>query len=235
MTPKTDIIVAVRSTRRYPLEDYFKNCVEGIVKHTSNFRFIFVDDNSDSAGAILVDGIASSFPDSVLIRTHKQNWFTRAHNKGLRLVKTPRAVMINSDCTVDEGWLDELYECWEQANGLGHSIGLVGNQSYDIVNPKWVFAIPGTHPGYVTGHCWLISMKAFFDVSVARNTNGWYLNELNPALAHIRSDVEMCVDLNKCGYKTIMSFHSKVGHIGGKSWGHDLSAVNAIKFDELPD
>lgn len=235
MTPKTDIIIAVRSTRKYPLEKYFETCLDSIVRYTSNYRFIFVDDASDDIGAAAVSNAAARFHDSVLIRTHKQNWFTRAHNKALRLVKTPCAVMINADCGVGEGWLEELYECWTQTESLHGQVGLVGSQSYDTVNPKWVLAVPGVHPGYVTGHCWLVSIKAMFDVSVARGTNGWYLNETNPALLHIRSDVEMCTDMNKCGYKTVMSFHANVQHYGGRSWGHDLSSIDCLRLEDLPD
>lgn len=241
MTPKTDIIVAVRSTARFPLEQYFQTCIDSIVKHTSNYRFIFVDDASDASGAEVVARTAAGFDNSVLIRTHKQNWFTRAHNKGLRLVKTERVVMINSDCGVGEGWLDELYAVWEAAEntdfvkGNYSHIGLVGSQDHAPQNPRFAFAVPGTAPGYVTGHCWLVSVKALFDVSVERGTNGWYLNETNPLLAHIRSDVEMCVDMNKLNYRTVMSFHANVQHYGGKSWGHDLASIGGITIEDLPD
>src|SRR5208337_2776254 len=91
------------------------DCIDSIVKHTSNYRLIFVDDNSDDIGRECISDIASQFRDSVLVRTHFQHWYTRAYNLGLNMVKAPYAVMINSDIVVHEGWLDTFYSNLEAA------------------------------------------------------------------------------------------------------------------------
>lgn len=125
MTPDTDIVIAVRGTPEYPIEEDFEKCVESVTQHTQRYRFIFVDDNSGVTGGLVVERVARQFPNAVLLRTHTQNWFTRAYNKGLRLVRSPRAVAMNADVLVFPGWLDELYSVWDEASEKG-SVGLVG-------------------------------------------------------------------------------------------------------------
>lgn len=233
MTPQTDIIISVRGTRRFPIEEDFKPCVESVVKHTSAYRFIFVDDNSDAVAAAVVSDIASQFPTSVLIRTHRQNWFTRAYNKGLRLVRTPWAVLLNADTVVDEGWLDELYACRDEAAEVLHKpVGLVGSDMSQEEPRRWVDT---PIPGYVTGHCWLVGMEPIFAASNARGMPGWYLDEQRQDAIHIKSDVYMCWDLQRLGYSTIRSHKAKVGHIGGRSWGHLVHEALSVRLDHVND
>lgn len=229
MTPFTDIVICVRATREFPVEKEFQDCVASLVENTNNFRLILVDDNSDREGASVVDRIAAGHPTSIVIRTHRQNWFSKAHNKGLRLVRTPRAVTLNCDTILDKGWLDELYDVWEDAKPLG-PIGLVGSVMSDEEPRRWAKT---WNPGYVTGHCWLLSMEAIAQVSASRGMPGWYLDETKVENAHIRSDVELCWRLNGLGFQTIQSFKSRVGHLGGRSWGHNLSLLSGITANSL--
>jgi len=229
MTPFTDIVICVRATREFPVEKEFQDCVASLVENTSNFRLIFVDDCSDRIGAEVVDQVASHHPTSVVIRTHRQNWFTRAHNKGLRLVRTPRAVTLNCDTVLDKGWLEELYDVWEDSSSLG-PIGLVGSVMSDEEPRRWAKT---WNPGYCTGHCYLLSMEAIGKAAESRGMPGWYFDEVNPGCAHIHSDVELCYRLNGLGYQTIQSFKSRVGHLGGRSWGHNLSLLAGITAQSL--
>ena len=192
MMQATDIVIAVRGTREFPIEVDFENCIESLVKYTTNYRLILVDDNSDEEGRRVVEKVASQFPTSVLIRTHTQNWFTRAYNKGLRMVKTPKAVALNADVICVDGWLDELYEVMKEVEaqpGQANKVGLVGHNGPGDgpEGARWMCTVPGR--GYVTGHCWLLSMDALGKVAAWRRTPGYYLDETNPANAHIRSDI----------------------------------------------
>ena len=223
MAPFTDIVIPYRSNREFPVEAEFTNCVETVTRHTTDFRFLFVDDNSDSVGAAHISDIAAHFPTSLLITTHSQNWFTKATNKGLRLVRTPRGVTLNCDTIVDAGWLDEMYEVWDDVEQqTGKPVGLVGSVLSDEEPRRWRCTEP---PHFVTGHCWLLSMNAINKVSELRGQPGWYLDEINPLCIHIRSDVELSHRLNLMGYQTVESFKSKVGHLGGRSWGHRLGSI----------
>lgn len=217
MTPDTDIVIAVRGTPEYPIEEDFEKCVESVTQHTQRYRFIFVDDNSGVTGGLVVERVARQFPNAVLLRTHTQNWFTRAYNKGLRLVRSPRAVAMNADVLVFPGWLDELYSVWDEASEKG-SVGLVGAVNHDK-EIRWEST---TGEDYVTGHCLLLSMDAIQRVSESRGMPGWYFDEVDYRHAHIFSDVELSQKLNQLGFQTIRAYNTNVAHLGFKAWGGDV-------------
>lgn len=231
MTPQTDIVIPIHGTREFPVERLLDDCFTSIRAHTKDYRLIVVDDFSDPECAAVVDRLCRNFPSCVLLRTHVQNWFTKAVNKGLRMVRTPRAVVLNCDTVVDQNWLEELYDVWREVEEQTFKqVGLVGSVLNPHVNMRWRYTIP---PHYVTGHCWLVSMEAIARAAEQRGMPGWYLDELNPANAHIRSDVELCHRLNGMNYLTVESFRSAVGHHGGKSWGHLLSSLSVITPEYL--
>lgn len=231
MNPFTDILICVHATEEFPCEKEFLACVGSVCAHTANYRFIFVDDcSSPSASKVIMD-CASTFHSSLYLRTHSQNWFTRAHNRGLRLVRTEKAVMLNCDTVVGPGWLDEMYVCWQEANAAGGGrVGLVGSV-YSAEEPRRWFSTKDQ--AYVTGHCWLVDMEIMEEASKDRGQPGRYLNELDYRHAHIHSDVELCWRLNRMGYQTIQSHKSHVQHYGGRSWGHRLSSVYEITPEYL--
>lgn len=222
MTPSTDVIIPVRLTREFASADnYFMHCMDGLLKHTRSIRVIFVDDCSDEHGRSLVEMIARNLPDSLIVRTHKQRWFTRAVNLGLRLVNTPWVVVLNSDTLPHEGWLEELYSVSAEAAKISR-VGLVGSV-YSPEDPRRYITTPP--PGYTTGHCWLLNMEAIWEVARSRGTPNDVLDPLRPDAIHIRSDVYLCYDLNKLNWLTVTSHHSHVDHEAGKSWGHQLHRI----------
>lgn len=232
MTPNTDIVIAVRGTRDYPIEKDFENCIDSLVQHTSNFRLLLVDDNSDAQGADVVARVAAQFPGSILVRSHFQRWFTKAYNLGLRLVRTERVVTLNADTVLGAGWLEELYEVWSEAEAQLGRVGLVGSVLSSDEPRRWANSIQAD---YVTGHCWLLSMSALYEASASRGQPGIYLDETSALNIHIRSDVELCWRLNQLNWATIKSFKSAVGHIGGRSWGHDLWKVQALRLEDVAE
>jgi len=231
-TPYTDIVIGVRGTREFPVEKEFENCIETLVANTRNFRLILVDDNSDEDTRRVVERVAARFPTAVLIRTHTQNWFTKAFNKGLRLVRTQRAVALNMDTVLGEGWLEELYDVWSVVEVEVGPVGLVGSV-YSAEEQRRYHCTHKNTAGYVTGHCWLLSMEAIARCANERGMTGWYLDETNALNAHIRSDIEICWRLNGLGYQTVCSYKSAVGHLGGRSWGHRLAEVQCRTMEKL--
>lgn len=230
MTPNTDIIIPVRGTREFPVEQTFSECVDSICKHTSNFRFIFVDDNSDEICRNAVEQIAARFHSAILIRTNFQHWFTRAINLGLRMVRSPWVVTLNCDTVVDAGWLEELYAVKDDATiGYGQ-VGLVGSVLSEEEPRRYELSVG---QDYVTGHGWLLSMDALTKASVQRGTPGIYLDETRADAIHIRSDVFICWQLNGLGFNCVKSFKSKVGHYGGRSWGHRVGVVQGLRLEDV--
>ena len=231
MIPKTDILITFRSSAPYRTEGYLRDLVDSIVANTPKcYRFIFVDDDCDDIGRAFVDNVANEFPTSLLIRTHLQHWFTRATNIGLRQVRTERAIALNVDTFCGHGWLEELYEVWAEVEKQSNMpVGLVGSVRSCEEARRWDLT-PNASFNYVTGHAWMLNMKAVQHVITAR---GSFLDESRLDMAHIRSDVEVCLLLNKLGYLTVRSFKSHVDHFGGKSWGLSLPTVNAIELGYL--
>lgn len=234
MTPPTDIVLGFHSRSPYNTVSYIQQCVESLKKTTSNYRLIFVDDFSDDEGRKVIQDIAAGFPSSVLIRTNKQRWFTRAFNLGLRMARTPRVVLLNSDCVLGDGWLDELYGVWDEVTAMGAKVGLVGSVFSAEEPRRWAQA---THANgdYVTGHCWLVSMDALFDISNRRGQPGIYLDETKRECIHICSDRDGSWDMSKAGWVVVKSFKSAVGHVAGKSWGHDLARVFSLNLETVND
>ncbi|SRR6266566_5748841 len=215
--------------------EYVKACVESLYQHTPSFgRLIIVDDFSDEQTRSFLYGpeCLGRNRRNIYIRNNSQRWFTRASNTGLRLVETPRAVLLNSDVVLNSGWLEELQDVWAdfESKFPPRKVGLVG----DWGNPHIPFRYQETQePNYVTGHLWLISMQALQEVSVARGDPGRYLNELRPDTIHISSDRIGCYEMNKAGYATVAAYKTPCGHHGGKSWSYDLGRVRAIRLEDV--
>jgi glycosyltransferase involved in cell wall biosynthesis len=218
----TDIVIPIRSSAQFPTIHLFDRCARSVESHTDHFRFIFVDDNSTYQDSEEIARICSRYEQSLYIRTHFQHWFTRAVNIGLRLVRTPYAVVLNCDTVVDTGWLEELYAVKDEVEKNVGKVGLVGSILSGEEPRRYALSVG---QDYVTGHCWLLNMQAMQEVSNFRSTPGWYLDELRADTIHIRSDVYICWDLNHLGWSCVKSFKSAVGHIGGQSWGQILGMI----------
>lgn len=222
MAPQTDIIIPVHDA-----VDYTTACVDSVFTHTKDFRLILVDDFSQRDATDYLLGALKRDPTALYIRTAQQKWFTRASNLGLRMVRTQRCVLLNSDCVVDEGWLDELYNVWSDAEASGLRVGLVGSHLSGEEPRRWANTI---EPGYVTGHCYLLSVPILSDLADRRGNPGWYFDEVHREAVHINSDRYLCYEMNKAGYSPVVSFKAAVGHHGGKSWGYNLARINQIRL-----
>lgn len=225
--PFTDIVIPVHNAL-----PYLQHCVDTVCQHTSNYRIIFVDDFSDPDTKSYLQAAIHDHKDWLLVQTGKQKWFTRASNLGLRLVKTQRALLLNSDTEVNSGWLQELHDVWDDVEKQrpGVQIGLVGSiQCND--GPTRYIESHVRNQGYISGHCYLLSMSVLEELARRRGTPGWYFNEQDPGQIHIASDRIMCWDMNNNGFVTIGCYHAAVGHHGGKSWGHNLGAIPLFTKD----
>jgi glycosyltransferase involved in cell wall biosynthesis len=223
MNPDTDIIITVRISSEFEqVKEDLLNCVNTLREHTHGFRPIFVDDNSEEQYQKWIEDIVKQFEYGLYIRTHHQRWFTRAVNLGLRMARTPYVAVVNCDTVYSQGWLEELYAVKDEVEANTGKVGLVGS-IMSAEEPRRYMLSVGRD--YVTGHCWLLSMQALYEVSAARGTPGIYLDETNPGAIHIVSDVHLCWNLNQQGWQCVKAFKSNVGHIGGRTWGQQLHRI----------
>ena len=230
MTPDTDIIISCHITREFPNEPELEGCINSLVQHTSRYRVILVDDYSDEQGQTFISNLAKNFRDCILIRTHFQHWFTRAFNLGFRMARTPYVVALNSDTIPRAGWLEELYAVKEEATTQLGRVGLVGSIWSGEEPRRWMNSVD---KDYVTGHCWLLSMDALYEISAARGMPGIYLDETQAGAIHINSDVLACWAMNKANWATIKAFKSQVDHYGGRAWGHQVGRISGLTLDHV--
>jgi glycosyltransferase involved in cell wall biosynthesis len=204
--------------------------VELLFEKTQNFRLIMVDDFSDVETSAYLMGVLQRQPISLYIRTAQQKWFTRASNLGLRMVRTPRVVLLNSDCVPEQNWLQELYDVWEDVEtSTKQLVGLVGSVQSAEEPRRWAVSV---EPGYVTGHAVLYAMDALSKISQNRGQEGWYLDEVSQGAIHINSDRFACYEMNRMGLATVAAYKSAVGHHGGKSWGYNLTRINHLRVGD---
>jgi glycosyltransferase involved in cell wall biosynthesis len=224
-----DIVIPIHNA----LED-LKECLATVQQHTSNYRLILVDDCSQDDVQDFLREFGRTNKECIVIRGNKQRWFSRNSNLGLRLVRTSPCILLNSDCVVGQGWIEELLWCWQDAEkqSPGCKIGLVGSVQSDPEPRRYAFI---KEPGYVTGHCLLMNIHAISEVSSRRGMPGWYFDEQRQDAIHIRSDMFMSYDLNRAGYSTIASYKALVGHKGFKSWNADLFRVAGLRLQEVND
>lgn len=224
MNPQTDVVLPVHGKR-----ELVEKLIDGLFLHTQNFRLILVDDFSDVETTAFLMSVLQRQREALYVRTAHQVWFTRASNLGLRLVRTVRAVLLNSDCVVDQGWLEELYDVWQDATDKGLRVGMVGSVLSGEEQRRWV---EYRDPGYVTGHALLLDMGLISELSQSRGTPGWYFDETRQDTIHINSDRFLSYDLNRMGYATVASFKSAVGHYGGQSWGYNLGRLSQLSVGD---
>lgn len=227
--PLTDIIIPVHGAL-----EYLKRCVDTLLTFTPALnRIVFVDDVSDTTTRDYMLGLLDTHKSWLYIRTGSQRWWARASNLGLRMARTERSLLINSDCIVGENWLEEMYDVWDDACSKGLNVGLVGSVLNGGEQRRWMET---KEPNFVTGHCLLLRISILQQASDARGCSGWYFPErpgVDDRCCHIFGDNEICYQFNRMGYATIASFKSAVGHVAGQSWGHDLSKVYGLKGIDL--
>lgn len=123
MGKKCDIILL-----SYESPGLLRKCVESVLDHTRvDSRLIIVDNGSKDKG---VAGYLNSLHGNEKVSVEKifsedNAGFAAGMNKGLRFSQAPYVCLLNNDCVVTEGWLEELIRIAESSQ----EIGLVNPQS----------------------------------------------------------------------------------------------------------
>jgi GT2 family glycosyltransferase len=122
---KTDCDVVLLS---YESPDLLKKCVKSVLEHTKvPTRLIIVDNASKDPGvARYLQGLHGN--DKVVIEkvfSEENAGFAAGMNKGMRLSDSPFLCLLNNDCVVTEGWLEEMISIAH----YNDDIGMVNPQS----------------------------------------------------------------------------------------------------------
>lgn len=106
---KVDIIIPV-----YNAYNYFKDCLESVVRHTHiEHRIIVVNDKSDEKALLdYLKTLKKSNVPNLIILENKQNLgFVKTTNKGMKYSKTNDILLLNTDTVVTKNWLKKIQEC----------------------------------------------------------------------------------------------------------------------------
>jgi len=112
----------------YENPDLLKKCVESVLDHTkTNSTLIIVDNSSrDPEVRRYLSSLKGNHTVNVeKVFSEKNSGFSAGMNKGMRLSDAPFLCLLNNDCVVTEGWLEEMISVAESND----RIGLVNPQS----------------------------------------------------------------------------------------------------------
>jgi len=112
---KVSIIILVRDAL-----EYFKKCLNSIVKHTINYELIVIDNASNSTTKKYLAEKQKELNFTLVI--NKENMgFSYGNNQGIKLTTSDYICFLNSDTVVTKGWIEKLI------NGLNlPRAGIVG-------------------------------------------------------------------------------------------------------------
>ncbi|RKY42849.1 MAG: hypothetical protein DRP85_01420 [Candidatus Makaraimicrobium thalassicum] len=123
MKPECDIILL-----SYESPDLLKRCVQSVLERTKvRSRLIIVDNASRDPGvARYLHGLHGSGNVAIeKVFSEENAGFAAGMNKGMRLSEAPFLCLLNNDCVVADGWLEEMIAVARSRDG----IGLVNPQS----------------------------------------------------------------------------------------------------------
>lgn len=109
---KVSIVISVKDALYY-----VKKCLESVMKYTTNYELIIIDNNSKEETKAFLKNI--DYLDYTLI-TNKENKGTPyGRNQGIKIAKSNYICFLDSDTIVTPNWLDKLMKCFKVNKDCG--------------------------------------------------------------------------------------------------------------------
>jgi len=155
----------------YESPELLKKCVESVLEKTGvRSRLIIVDNASKDTGVReYLSGVHGNDRVEVEKLFSEENaGFAGGINKGLKLSSAPFVCLLNNDCVVTEGWLEELISVVKKSPGIGlvnpqsNTFGLKPSRNETIEDcAKKTSLLKGkyTELGHIIGFACLIKEK----------------------------------------------------------------------------
>jgi GT2 family glycosyltransferase len=113
--PQTDIIVPVWNR---PVET--RNCLVNLINHSTDARFIIVDNGSDRETERILEEFAEILDQrAILLRNNVNQGYVRAVNMGMARSDAKYITVISNTSTVTESWLETLTRFAESRRDAG--------------------------------------------------------------------------------------------------------------------
>jgi len=107
-------------------KDLLLSCLSSIYKNISNLSFeVIVVDNGSKDGS--VEAVKKSYPGVILIENKRNLGFAAANNMGFRIMKGKYALLLNTDCILKKGAVEELFYFMEKHPDAGICCGQLLN------------------------------------------------------------------------------------------------------------
>jgi GT2 family glycosyltransferase/spore maturation protein CgeB len=176
--------------------DMTRDCLSSIVSSTQNFELVFIDNGSTDGTP---DWVEKNIPQAKLIRNEKNQGIPKARNQGIKETTGDIIVLIDNDCVVSPGWIQDLYA--PIANGASVS-GIEAWFLGSNMMPSGKATSQSSNFGYLGGACCMFRRDVFEEVGL--------LDEgFSPAYYE---DVDWCVRAKKTGHVLVHVPTPKVKH-----------------------
>ncbi len=113
--------------------DFFKNCLESILKYTNTpHRIIVINDKSKEELLLnYLGGLKKSKLKNLIILNNKKNLgFVKSVNIGMKFSKDNDVLLLNSDTVVTKDWLKKLHSCAYSSETIATVTPLSNNAAY---------------------------------------------------------------------------------------------------------
>ena len=209
-------------------QHHLQTYLPSVLQHSEGAAILLID-NASTDGSVA--WVKENLPSVEIVINPSNNGFTTGYNLGLKAVKTPYAILLNSDVEVSEGWLDPLFGRMESDVKIaacqpkvlsykdklkfeyaGASGGFIDHLGYPFCRGRVFNQCETDQLHYqdpreifwATGACMMIRMSAFEEV------NG--LEE--QFFAHME-EIDLCWRWHHQGYQIWVEPSSVVFHLGG--------------------
>jgi len=249
LTAKTSELISTEMARdlsvvivNWNTKDLLSQCIESIKSQTKRISFeIIVVDNFSSDGSSRM--VENNFPDITLIKNRKNRGFGRANNQGLAKARVKYILFLNSDMTVNENCLDEMFDFMEKNPDIGASSCKLTFPDGSLQHSCREF------PSFWTFFLMLIGLRYFLpnmktfrdylmldwdhsDIKEVDQIMGSFMFIRNEVLKQIGSfderywmyfeEVDLCLRMKKAGWKIVHYPYVSAVHFLSKSseqWG----------------
>lgn len=194
----TSIIVPVR----YRV-DLTKVCIDSILKYTTFFELILVQEGEDEE----ITKLLQSYKGAKFVQNKVPKGFAGAMNTGLIFATGDYYCFLNNDTVVTPGWLEEMVEAFKDPSvGLvTPTFGATESKQHVDYNKGQIFDYV-EDPISLMGVCFLVKKEAMpgeWDESFGLGGG---------------EDNDMCIRVKEKGYKLVIARKSYIYHYGSASF-----------------
>lgn len=178
-------------------------------------RRVILVDNASQDGTL--DEVARLLPQAQVVRNSVNVGFGRANNIGLGMVTTAYALLLNPDCVLSPGALDQLLEAaqrYPDAAILAPKVFLAPGRVGTSFRPFFFRRQPGTFLEPEGDVCadWLIGAAMLLNMAHMRS-----IGFFDPWFFLFYEEEDLCLRVRQAGHAAILVSDAHVTHAGRRS------------------